>query len=410
MRLRQATIQHTFLIGCTFGNILAPLNSSDELRALDAAIWSSPEIAKQANQVVGSALSSHRVDLNDIRFYTVGKALNRSLQAFNIEEFDADYMALEDALYSGKLTYTRVTVLRGARMPIESIQLTDNTTIKRLTGAEMAEWMAKGLNLAYESNWEKHRFVGEFCDLVFETKLVVDKRIGATDDYTLIHREAEKMREKEAELLFICVCRLVRDGLLYLANRQWECSSPLLGGVGEGLTAHGFPAATWVASEVDVNEIRALWPLVWEHRKSRRFLTRSIERFSSSLGRETLEDRIIDLAIAGESIFLSGEGSGNELTFRLSHRAAAFLGADRAEMVLIFGLFKRFYELRSKVVHGVTDLTVGSPKLEDAKSTTQAISDYLRRALKKAVSSSKNCVKPTQLVDDWNDLLFPLME
>jgi hypothetical protein len=76
----------------------------------------------------------------------------------------------------------------------------------------------------------------------------------------------------------------------------------------------------------------------------------AVRRFESvyrrGLGQR--EDRIIDELIALEAL----AGSGTELRFRLAFRISSLLASDDDERLALFDAMKRYYDLRSKIVHG----------------------------------------------------------
>lgn len=82
----------------------------------------------------------------------------------------------------------------------------------------------------------------------------------------------------------------------------------------------------------------------------RRNLAIPISRLIASHGSRSLPDRIVDLSIALESIYVNE--SGGELQYRLSVRAAKHLGKDVEDRLRIYNDLKTFYsKLRSQVIH-----------------------------------------------------------
>ncbi len=75
-------------------------------------------------------------------------------------------------------------------------------------------------------------------------------------------------------------------------------------------------------------------------------------------------DRLLDIAIAFEAIFLNDNESTKELTYRLSVRAAKFLGKNKNEKENIFKIVNDLYKYRSKIAHGV-DINSMKPKDRD---------------------------------------------
>lgn len=71
----------------------------------------------------------------------------------------------------------------------------------------------------------------------------------------------------------------------------------------------------------------------------------TIQRFISAENKTKLEDKLLDLIIAIESLYGSIQ---NELSFRISLYTTVFLKKDRE----YFNRIRKLYELRSKIVHG----------------------------------------------------------
>jgi hypothetical protein len=76
-----------------------------------------------------------------------------------------------------------------------------------------------------------------------------------------------------------------------------------------------------------------------------------VRRFHQSTIRTNIDDRLLDLMIAAEGLFL--QDSNSELSFKLSIRAAKYLSQDVAVSErLLLDFFQCAYDLRSKIVHG----------------------------------------------------------
>jgi Apea-like HEPN len=74
----------------------------------------------------------------------------------------------------------------------------------------------------------------------------------------------------------------------------------------------------------------------------------AVRRFYFSSQRFDIEDKVIDLMIAFEALFLT---ENVELSFKLSLRVARFL-ADEYDSSRLYDIMRKAYSLRSKFVHG----------------------------------------------------------
>jgi len=103
----------------------------------------------------------------------------------------------------------------------------------------------------------------------------------------------------------------------------------------------------------EIEQFTDLWKFYREIDFSKdKALNIAIKRFNDSFTRREVEDRIIDLMIAFEAMFLK-ETEKMELTFKLSLRTAIFLEDVGAERENLFEFMKKAYDTRSDVVHGV---------------------------------------------------------
>ena len=132
----------------------------------------------------------------------------------------------------------------------------------------------------------------------------------------------------------------------------------------------------------EVPQFLELWHLLEEGAARFGF---SIHRFNLAFDRGLLADRIVDLVIAAESLFLSDLDvqDRGELRFRFALRAAKFIEHPNYSEHDIFRVMRRAYDARSAIVHG------GSPKdtrLPDNQSATlptfiDAIEELVRLGL-----------------------------
>ena len=99
-------------------------------------------------------------------------------------------------------------------------------------------------------------------------------------------------------------------------------------------------------SETQIPEIKRLYEVfVNLNSKSREKLQIAIDRWIKSKVGDIPEDKIIDLVIALEALYLP---DATESTFKLAVRASWHLGEDRGNRVKLFEVFKELYKCRSR--------------------------------------------------------------
>ena len=132
----------------------------------------------------------------------------------------------------------------------------------------------------------------------------------------------------------------------------------------------------------------------------------SLRRFNIAFERQQLDDRIVDLMIAAESLFLHDAGSPGErgeLRFRLAVRAAKFIESPRYAPRQVFDLMRKAYDVRSQVVHGGSIKNTGLPDKPTATlgELVSAFEDVMRLGLRKTLNERQ--IRQTGY---WEDLLF----
>ena len=159
-------------------------------------------------------------------------------------------------------------------------------------------------------------------------------------------------------------------------------------------------------SEGEIPHFLELWRLL--EQEAARF-SFSIHRFNLAFDRGLLADRIVDLIIAAEALFLSDldDKYRGELRFRFALRAAKFIEHPSYGEQDIFRIMRQAYDARSAIVHG------GSPKethLPDDQSAdlphfTDALEELVRLGLRKALSMKEDGKKLRQAAY-WDALLL----
>jgi len=125
-----------------------------------------------------------------------------------------------------------------------------------------------------------------------------------------------------------------------------------------------------------------------------------IDRWIKSKAEKNSVDKMIDLGIAFESIYLSDIDAKTELSFRLSLYASWYLGENAEHRSLLIEEFKAIYNYRSKAVHsgklGKTVKVAGKsiPILTFIKTSQ----DLCRKSIIKILEEGE--------FPDWNNLIL----
>lgn len=111
--------------------------------------------------------------------------------------------------------------------------------------------------------------------------------------------------------------------------------------------------------------------------RSRKFLDIPLSRFHDSYERQNERDKLIDLCISLESLYVREK---DELAYRLALRCAYFLEED--ELTETFRAVKDIYDARSKIVHGASR----QPNKEQLGKLVIGAEEYARRSICKLLS------------------------
>jgi hypothetical protein len=99
-----------------------------------------------------------------------------------------------------------------------------------------------------------------------------------------------------------------------------------------------------------------------------------MDRFNSALRRQRLEDKIIDLSVALETML----DDTAEISFRLSLYLAFVCQQDRQKA---YDLFKSLYDARSRIVHGSTHKPKAQRAVEDIEERMPELIRYAKAAM-----------------------------
>jgi hypothetical protein len=145
----------------------------------------------------------------------------------------------------------------------------------------------------------------------------------------------------------------------------------------------------------EVSQLLELWQLLEEGAASYSF---AIRRFNFAFERGLIADRIVDLVIAAEALFLADVGNDRgELTFRSSLRAAKFIKQTGLSELEVFRIMRKAYAARSAIVHGRN-----AP--DDLPSFMDTVEHLVRFGLRQALAEKDG--NKLRRPEFWNSLIF----
>lgn len=330
--------------------------------------------------------------------------------SFDPKYFEDQYADLEESYYSTDLVYRAIAPLQGLLIT-GSVKLAEDLYLSALTTEELAPPHARRPTTLTSDPW-----TGNPCAV--RAKYVLPRIVGEDDPVTSEAWEKDRLKQSAVNDLIDQVVNALRvygiENVYTLAvvhrTSKWafghDRSFP-------GRFQPEIRYSTTVDSEW-LQSFNAFWktlqgPLV----KDRKFLDVAIRRFSYAHERHRIEDKIVDLLIGAEALFLSDFKEGSyigEIKYRLSLRAALFLGAEIEVQRGIFRWMKVAYDIRSDVAHGRKWKSKHLPKYADGSQAASdqfvwQIGEYLRLGILKAINLASQPNTPHALVD-WDELVF----
>ncbi|MFC3687082.1 hypothetical protein [Aquipuribacter hungaricus] len=378
----------------------AALPEHDSLlqRARESAV-----INGQLGQLVGSPMGSARMEPE--RFAMALLPGPTQLDGYN---FDVAWTAWVEVFTEDVVAQKTVIPLLGLDLEGATLNWDANTAVRPLTDNEVVAGLRVGvLRSAHYDSGVFTVLGSSIAGLVIEQSL--PKVVGEwpADAMFQYARENESELASKVDLLRQSLA-LVGLGAVKLAGRYGFTEAPVLG---RSVTYQAFTGPLRLGPSVpiraaQVSQFEDTWVVLASAASdSHKSLALASRRLSFAHQRERDEDIILDLLIASEAFYLSGNST--ELRFRLSLRAAYWNelpGWSRRE---VFDLFLKAYDVRSKVAHGGTakanDMQVrGSVvSLHDFIEATDAV---LTAALQKEVRRLHQASTPLQPVA-WEDLI-----
>ena len=177
----------------------------------------------------------------------------------------------------------------------------------------------------------------------------------------------------------------------------------LSGGVGGGGSWHFHPPRNnKKADQPQIDEAKRLFGILNNlDSNTLRKLQIPINRWTKSKAYKDPEDKIIDLGIAFESLYLPKDNT-DQLSFQFRLNASWHLGKGKADRKMLIDEFKAIYTLRSKAVHnGVVPEKIKVRKGEEPIAT----SEFIPRAQALCRDSIIKILEDGKF-PDWNDLIL----
>jgi len=139
--------------------------------------------------------------------------------------------------------------------------------------------------------------------------------------------------------------------------------------------------------------------------KSKLSIEVAVRRLNFVAQRAMLEDKLIDLMIGFESLYVPD--TQGETTFRLSNNTATFLEGEPTKRKELYWIMRSAYSLRGKIVHGGESTLPEQNKISSGKFLSKRdfidlLEQKLRDSIRRFVLDDK---KPRKV--HWEDIYWP---
>lgn len=375
--------------------------AQSEVRA--DSLWSS-----HVDKLVGTPMSARRISLDDLLMGIPVRIVKATgLFDFSAEHFDAQVDDFEKLVHSKTVECVRTTPFYGICLTSE-LTVTKNVSFIPLDDDQLMAFLDLGF-LESDSPGMGADFVHSPPRAAIISRFQVPKIVrGDNEDPNSENAEFLESLARQAvlETTAIELLTLILGATIAPIGSITETPGATSGWRQyQKITAFNRWALKPIElSEEVADEFRRYWPVVSDDsRKSKHYLAIALRRYALATIRPSLDDRLIDLMICAEAIFLRVES--NELTYKLAHRAALFLGGNASSKKEVFKFFTDAYSMRSKVVHGSKSYLVEPKDIENLTQTTSKLSEHLREAILKMLAIAMCPHAPSELID-WKDLMF----
>lgn len=377
-----------------------------------AALEADPVVSRHLNRLVGCQQGALCLDANRVLRGMFYESIGREdTIAFDQDRFKREWLAFSEFLLAERIGFKTIAPIPGLQLPGFPFQLNDELVIDRLTDDEVTRCVSV--------NSLRPTFEG-FPVIEAETAIGIrkfdylPKTLGADPSSSLepLSGSEGSFGRRPAfryDLLcddVLCALRIFKHGRIHCTGGASWTDAWLSMGITYHVRGQSALFSLYELTEAEAPRFLKLWGLL---EKAELFLEFSIHRFNLAFGRELLADRIVDLVIAAESLFLADLDAldRGELRFRVSLRTAKFIKHPTYGAEDVFGLMRRAYDARSAVVHGGSPRNTSLP--DDAKANLQAfvdaVEELVRLALRKALEMGPDATQMRR-PEFWSSMLF----
>ena len=353
-----------------------------------------PVVGPHLEGLVGTWRSASRITANSIlRWLTYSMFNEQGILSFDGDRFHAEWQQLGDFFETDRIISKMVSPLPGLVVPAFPLHLNCELVLDRLTDKEVTRGNQVGL---LRPIFQRISFIDDGVAVgirrtISSPKIVQrDNQINttvSTEEIGQFGRRSEFRDDLVVEDVLSTLRLFKPTKIKTLGSVSWVDAPWLGAGISFQLLGQWPNGGSFHLSEPEIAPFIVLWKLL--EKESARFEF-SIRRFNLAFDRRLLDDRLVDLIMAAEALFLgdTDEKDRGELRFRFALRAAKFIEHQKYDELAVYRLMRRAYDARSAIVHGGTpkDTRLPDDKLATLDTFIDAIEEIVRLGLRKGLS------------------------
>ena len=371
-------------------------------------------VGQHLDRMVGTSMSASGLEANDILKSLIYAMLDDEGQpAFTEERFHIKWQTLASFFRATRIAFKTISPIPLLVVPSFPLRLNNELVLDRLTDDEVTRCYQVGV--IRPVSLRAPLIIGDYAvgirRTMFVSKLIQrgdkpqEQTEAGVDEGTFGNRPHSQDNLVVDDAL--SALRLFKSTKIRSAGRVSWTDAPWLNATTSYQVFGQWPyGGAFELLEEEVPHFLELWSLLEQGAVRFGF---SIHRFNLAFDRGLLADRMVDLVIAAEMLFLSDldEKYRGELRFRFALRAAKFIEHPSYGEQEIFRIMRQAYDARSAIVHGGSPEKTHLPDNQSANLSTfiDAVEELVRLGLRKALSMKEDGQKMRQ-AEYWDTLVF----
>lgn len=385
------------------------LSLSPAIRAL-SLLTVDPLVGSHLDALVGHRYGRRRIEFHNVVFSLIYVMQNVTGDLeFTDDRFDEAWANFIGSLEVRRIPMKTVAVIPYLELPSPPVQLDHQLTLDVLTDDEVTRCERLGI---LRTQFPDFPMIMSHDAVGIRRNESQDKILGG--ELEPIPSEVDHFGKRNflnPHMMVddvMCLLRLFKPCALKCAGHvsytDWKW---LAGGSTVHVAAGRAMGSSYEISVSDHEVLRTLWQLLIRESDHFDF---ALRRFSLAFDRESIGDRLVDLVVAAESLFLGDidVGDRGELRFRFALRAAWFIEHPSFDGRTTFAMMRRAYDARSAIVHGGTprDIRVPGNESSSIADFTLCLAEFVRLALQKALLLAADGIN-LRRGDFWANLVLP---